>query len=177
MFNLITTLFREFLNICLLKRAPQDLPASQGLFLITLVASFTGSMLVASSGMAWPAAAQSAVLETLFMLAAIYAMLVIYGRPARWLQTVTAIAGTNTVLVVISLPLLMWLLTLREQQMDATVPSLLFLGLVFWNLLVLGHIFRHALSTYLPVGVMTALGYYLLSIMLVNWLAPTTVTG
>lgn len=177
MLKLVTTLFREFLNICLFKRAPQELPASYPLLLTSLVASAAGSLIVARSGLDWADALRSALAETLLMLGIIYLMLKLHGHPARWLQTVTAVAGTNAVLVIISLPLLFWLLTVQQRQAEATLPALLFLGLVVWNLAVLGHIFRHALSTYLPLGMLAAFGYYLLSIMLVNWLVPATAAG
>ena len=172
MLTLVTTLFREFLNICLFKQAPQDLPASGSLLGVTLAGSTLASLVVARSSLAWAGAAQSAVAETLFMVAVIYLLLQVQGHPARWLQTVTAVAGANIVLVVISLPLLLWLLSVRATNMDATVPALLFLGLIIWNVMILGHIFRHALSTYFPLGVLVALGYYSLSVVLMNWLVP-----
>lgn len=177
MVNLVTTLFREFLHICLFKKAPQDLPASGSLLGVTLVASTVASLIVARSGLPWGSAAQSAVAETLFMVAIIYLLVKIQGHPARWLQTVTAVAGTNIVLVVISLPLLVWLLSAQSAEADATVPALLFLGLIIWNVMILGHIFRHALSTYFPLGVLVALGYYSLSVIILNWLVPAPGSG
>ena len=177
MLNLITTLFREFLNICLFKKAPQDLPASSSLLGVMLVASTIASLIVARSGLGWPDVVQSAVAETLYMVTAIYVLLKLQGRQLRWSQTVTAMAGTNVVLVVISLPILVWLLSARSAEADATLPSLLFLGLIIWNVLILGHIFRHAFSTYFPLGVLVALGYYSLSILIMNWLVPAPASG
>lgn len=177
MLNLLTTLFRVFLDICLFRKAPQDLPASGSLLLVTLLASAAGSLILARSSLSWSGAAQSALAETVFMTGAIYLMLKLQNRPARWLQTVTAVAGTNVVLVIISLPLLLWLLSAQAGEFDATLPALLFLGLIVWNVMILGHIFRHALSTYLPLGVLVALGYYSLSIVLLNWLVPAPASG
>jgi hypothetical protein len=41
-----------------------------------------------------------------------------------------------------------------------------------WNLLVAGHILRHALSTSLGIGVGVALLYALFSMQCINWLFP-----
>lgn len=177
MANLFIRFFREFLDICLFRRAPQDLPASNTLLGLAVLLSACGSLVLARSSLAWPRAAASAFIETLFMLAAVYLILTLQGLTGRWLKTVTAVAGTNAVLIIISLPLLAWLLAAQNQDMNSSLPGLLFLCLIIWNVMVLGHIFRHALSTYFPLGVLVALGYYSLSIMVLNWLVPTTGTA
>lgn len=177
MLSMLTKLFRDWVEICLFRRAPQDLPAAGILLVVALLASTLAGVAVARSSLDWPAAVLSAVLETLFMAAIIYPILALQGYTERWLQTVTAVAGTNAVLVMLSLPLLAWLLRSQALEQDATVPALLFLGLIGWNVMVLGHIFRHALSTVLPLGVLVALVYYSASIAFVNWLIPAPVNG
>lgn len=166
------TLFREFLNICLLRRAPQDLPASDGLLAITLFASAVGSFIIAVGSLDWPPALLSVVVEILFMCVVIYGLLYQQGHAGRWRQTVTAVAGTNAVLVVFALPLFAWLLNAQSREADPTMPSLLFFGLIIWNIVILGHIFRHALSTMMSLGVLVALAYYTLSVIFINWLIP-----
>jgi len=172
MVNLLVLLFREFLNICLFRKGPQDLPASALLLAITVLASMLGSVIVARSSLAWSEALQSAVAETGFMAGVIYALLKLQGMGRRWLQTVTAVAGTNVILVLISLPLLGWLLHTQTGERDSTLPALLFLALIVWNVAILGHIFRHALSTVFPLGILVAIGYYSLSIVFLSWLVP-----
>lgn len=177
MANFLFRLFDAFLAICLFRRAPQELPASTTLLGLVLLASMVASLVLARSSLSWSLAFVSAVVETLFMVAAVYLILRLQGLTGRWLKTVTAIAGTNVVLVIISLPLLVWLLLAQNQQMNTSLPGLLFLCLIIWNVMILGHIFRHALSTYFPLGVVVALGYYSLSIAMLNWLLPTTATA
>ena len=48
--------------------------------------------------------------------------------------------------------------------------GLLFLGLIGWNLLVTGHILRHALDVHLLWGVLFAILYELLTIAITSWL-------
>lgn len=166
------TLFREFLAICLLRRAPQDLPASAGLLAIALFASGLGSFVIAVSSLDWPLALLSAGLEIVFMCTVIYGLLYLPGYASRWWQTLTAVAGTNAVLVVFALPLLAWLLNAQSREADPTIPSLLFFVLIIWNIVILAHIFRHALSIVMPLGVLVALMYYALSLVFINWLIP-----
>lgn len=174
MLNVLGTLFREFLSICLLKRAPQDLPASYELAGITILAYGCASLIMAHGNMGWPASLVAAVTETAFMCGVSFVLLRISGHPARWLQTVTAMAGTNVILVLFALPLTLWLLNAQSQDMAAEVPSLLFLALVLWNIVILAHIFRHALSVHYVGGMLVALGYFWLSLLLMGWLLPGT---
>lgn len=169
---MLFTLFREFLHICLFRRGPQDLPASTPLLVLCLLASILGSVVIAATSLTLPMAVMSAVAETLFMCAAVYLLLWVRGHAARWQQTVTAIAGAGVVLILLALPLLAWILAAEAQSAAAGLPILLFYGIIIWNLMVLGHIFRHALSTLLPLGVFVALVYYSASVIFINWLIP-----
>ncbi len=165
-------LLREFLHICLFRRGPQDLPASTPLLVLCLLASMLGSVVIAATSLTLSMAVMSAVAETLFMCAVVYLLLWVRGHAARWQQTVTAIAGTGVVLILLALPLLAWILAAEAQSAAAGLPILLFYGIIIWNLMVLGHIFRHALSTLLPLGVLMALVYYSASVIFINWLIP-----
>lgn len=174
---MLMTLFREFLNICLLQRAPQDLPASGTLLVVSLLFSGLGSVIIASGSLDPLSAVFAALLEIVFLCVAIYVLLSVCGLRQRWLQTVTAIAGVNAVLLLFALPLFAWMLWLQSRSLNASLPLLLFYGLIIWNVMILGHIFRHALSTLLPLGVLVALVYYSTSIILINSLIPVQATN
>lgn len=170
--NLLSALFRAFLDICLLRRGPQDIPAAPALLGFTLVLYTSGSLLVARSRLDWVPAVQSAVVESVLMCGLTYVLLRAMGLTARWIQTATAVAGTNFVLAVIALPLLVWLLYARAHHLDAMVPALLFLALIIWHIAILSHIFRHALSQGYGVGVLTALGYYWVVLLAMDRVIP-----
>lgn len=170
--NMLSALFRAFLDICLLRRGPQDIPASAALLGFTLVLYSFGSLIIARSSLDWAPAMQAAVAETLLMCGLSYILLQVTGLAARWIQTATAIAGTNFVLVIIALPLLVWLVYARANNLDASVPALLFLLLVVWHIVILAHIFRHALSRGYGTGVLVALGYYWLVLVIIDQLVP-----
>ena len=69
---------------------------------------------------------------------------------ARLPQTLTALAGTGILFTVLALPAMVSLDNLNSSGGDASVPALLLLVLIFWNLAVIVHIMRQALVV--PLG-------------------------
>jgi hypothetical protein len=172
MFTVLSGLFRAFFEVCLLRRGPQDLPASSLLLAVCLAGYALGSVALAAFNLSPPQAILSGGLETLLLCLLSYLLLALRRVPRRWLQTATALAGTGVVLVLFALPLLAWALYLDARQGDVTIPALLYFVVVVWNVMVLGHIFRHALSTGLGVGVAVALVYVALNMALVEQIVP-----
>jgi hypothetical protein len=70
---------------------------------------------------------------------------------ARSTQTITALAGTGSFFGLISLPILSWLQGIPEDQ--PSLAGLFLLGLVVWNIAVVGNILRGALDVPLWAGV------------------------
>jgi hypothetical protein len=99
-----------FTQIALLRRGPQDLPASMLLLVLTIGGYLCVNLLVALVLPALPHAAAAGahavegqwlaplLIETLFTLVWYVALLRFAGRPERTLQTVTAVFGLQTVL-------------------------------------------------------------------------------
>jgi hypothetical protein len=99
-----------FTQIALLRRGPQDLPASMLLLVLTIGGYLCVNLLVALALPALPHAAAAGahavegqwlaplLIETLFTLVWYVALLRFAGRPERTLQTVTAVFGLQTVL-------------------------------------------------------------------------------
>jgi hypothetical protein len=99
-----------FTQIALLRRGPQDLPASMLLLVLTIGGYLCVKLLVALTLPALPHAAAAGahavegqwlaplLIETLFTLVWYVALLRFAGRPERTLQTVTAVFGLQTVL-------------------------------------------------------------------------------
>jgi len=165
-------LVRLFVAICLLRAGPQDLPASRILLGLAL-----GMYLLFTWLLAIPAYGQSrgvlvALMDTALLIAFIQALLYLLSRAARILQTLTAMAGSGSLLGLLALPLVFWG---QPSQADGQVSGLLlyaWLLLLVWNLLVAGNILRHALSTSFAIGAGVALLYALFSMQLVAVLFP-----
>jgi hypothetical protein len=139
-------LIQLFTQIALLRRGPQDVPASMLLLGITVVAYFGINFLVSSlmpPMKGWPA---HLVVDVIFTLLWYVVLLRLAGRSERTLQTTTAVFGFQAVLS----PLLVISdgLMLRFAQ-DTTwqLPvAMIWLMLVVWVIAANSHVVKAALE-------------------------------
>jgi hypothetical protein len=139
-------IIRLFAQIALLRRGPQDLPAS--ILLLTLtVSAYLGVSFLLSSVLPpmkdWPA---PLLVDTLFTLVWYVALLRLVGRPERTLQTTTAVFGLQAVLAPLSIAS-EWLTRRFAEdaiwQVPVTCAGLL---LIAWLIAASGHIVKAALE-------------------------------
>lgn len=149
-------LLRSLLDIALLRAGPQDVPYSPALVGLTAAVAAAVSYPAISTFSPGSDPALQLLVLIGFNAAFAYAVLQLRGLGARFVQTATALFGTDALITAVALPLLR-LSGAPESQAPAAV--LVFIGLLFWNLAVVGHIFRHALSVAMGAGVMVALAY------------------
>lgn len=137
---------RLYVQIALLRRGPQDLPASRLLLILTVcgyaaVNALVSSLLPPSTG--WPP--QLAV-DVLFTLAWYAALLQLTSRSERFLQTATAVFGFQAVLS----PLLIaseWLMRRFGQDTTWQLPiAVAGLALVIWLIAANTHVVKAALE-------------------------------
>lgn len=143
--------------------APQDLPTSVTLRNYALAAYFTLSCAQGMVNLPLHKALFAGVVDTGVLMGLSYILLWSRSLLPRWPQTVTALAGTGAVLEALSLPVMVWQSAAGESA-AAIPPGLLGLGLLFWMLLVVAHILRHALSVAWVWGSALATVYMYLSI-------------
>lgn len=148
----MTELIKFFFNISILKANPQDLPSSSFLMMMTVGAygllSFMISLLELSIGQAMI----SAFADTLLLTALAYISLWIISTPERRTQTITALAGTGVILQFIAWPILLWISSINDtDSLLNHIPQWALLLLVIWNILMIAHILRHALTVALPI--------------------------
>lgn len=156
----LKALGRAFFEICCLRRRPQDLPASGELLAVVLVGYALASMgLTMVFHPAAPALAAGAA-ECALVAALNYALLYLRSVPQRWLQTTTAMAGTGLLFTLFAIPVFM-LMDLAFPGAVVARPALY--GAVFlllaWNVAVMAHILRHALSLSFPAALVIAVAY------------------
>ena len=162
-----------FWGLCSLKTAPQDLPASHFLLGLMLLAYFLTSMVVAVLQWPVPQAVLAALLDTVLLTILCYVLLWARLLNQRFLQTLTALAGSGALLGWIAAPLIVW-----QKQVGATatgiaaLPVLLLYMWMIWNVVVVGHILRHALSTALVLGVGLAGAYAYITFQLIRIFLP-----
>ncbi len=157
----VLVLIRAFFELCRLRLRPQDLPASAELLIVATAAyglSSAGLTLISQSV---PVSLMAGAVDSLMLLALTYGVLLLRRVPGRWLQTSIAMAGTGALLTVLAAPLYIWLAHAGASQGGGSSPalSLLILLIIVWNVVVMGHILRHALSFPLPGGILVSMGY------------------
>lgn len=141
----MSELLRLFTQITLLRRGPQDVPASPLLLALSILAYVAVNALVGSllPMQAWPG---PILVDTFFMLLWYVALLRLVGRPERTVQTTTAVFGVQTLLS----PLLVaseWLLRRVESgsawQLPIASAGLL---LLVWLITANSHVVKAALE-------------------------------
>lgn len=139
-------LIQLFTQIALLRRGPQDLPASMLLLILTAIAYFVVHFVV--SGLMPPLKGwgEHPLLDIAFTFAWYFVLLRLAGRSERNLQTTTAVLGFQTVLAP---PMIIsnWLVLRFAQDQTWQLPvALMFLMLLVWAIAANGHVVKAALE-------------------------------
>lgn len=166
-------LLKAWLDLCLLRRAPQDLPASGFLLGLSVACYVLVSALVSLLGWGRVLAIPVALLDVGLLIVFVLILLYLQDKTARISQTLAALCGSGSLLGLLAVPLLL------SAGIDGEVPvplSLLMTALFFWNLVVVAHIMRHALSTSFAVGVAVSVLYALVSMQVVITVLPVSVS-
>lgn len=161
-------LLKLFLDICLYRKGPQDLPASVFLFRLVLLAYLLLGMLLLAPDTGAPLAFVQTVTEAIMGLAVVAALLYTVNRPQRFLQMATAWLGTDAIISAVGLPLLRILASLGA----GPLVGFSWLALVAWHVAIMAHITRHALSQPLAVGFVVAVLYTVVSFQAMAFLFP-----
>ncbi len=162
-------LVRLLWEICRLRKGPQDLPAVPVLVSLTLGAD----LVLSSLGRAMAATPLQALRESAVGLGAMVAFLFIVlaarGRRARFVQTVSAAAGTDAVITAL---LLVPMALARLGVLPGEILNGVVLLAIIWMVTVLAHVLRHALDVTMGIGVLLTVGYFVAAIALQQYLFP-----
>jgi len=147
-------LIRLFTQIALLRRGPQDLPASPLLLAATILGYFVVNFVVSSLLPPFPGPWVAHLgLDVAFMFAWYALLMRLVRKPERFLQTTTAVYGFQAVLS----PLLVasvWLTRRFAQDSLWQFPvTLMSLGLLVWIITANSHIVKAALEWSMPPSV------------------------
>jgi len=170
-------LIRFFIDLCLLRAKPQDLPTSQALFGLVVAVNVVIGGGAAAGALGGPLQGfLGGVLDTAILALYLWLLLGFRNHRERFLQTATAALGVSAMVSAVSLPL-QWALPADPEAITAVseAASLLFLVLVVWLQVALGHVLRHALSVSLLLGVGLSFVYAFVSGILIQtiFLTPT----
>ena len=168
-------LIRAWFELCLLRRAPQELPASSYLLGVSLCCYGLVSVLVSSQSYSFTRSLLLTAVDLGLLVIFVWSLLFFQHKAARINQTLSALAGTGSLMGVIALPLL---LTIGPGTVTEPVPAplvSLWLLLLLWNLFIMAHIIRHALSSSFAIGFGISLLYALFSMQVITTLFPQQV--
>jgi len=165
-------LLLSWLEQCLLSRAPQADPASVTTLSWALLAYATIDLLQARTGSDWQTSLGMTALDMLIMVLFSWAVLRLAKKSVRYLQTLTALAGTGAVLGLVGLPLIQQAAQAHPDEGPAGTLVLGWLVLLVWSILIQAHIYRHALSTRYGAGLLVAGLQMVLVISLLGMLYP-----
>ncbi len=167
--NIVQPLLKVFIDICLFRARPEQLPYSTFLTMACIIAYMVAGMGLNLLELKVGKAVLVTLLDVAMMVGFTLAGLWIRSFLNRALKTLAAIAGTGTLFTLAVIPIV---LALPEQAGEQTsLISLLLLALVLWSIGVLGHILSSALSIPLWAGVGVAIMYFYISYKVVAMLA------
>ena len=163
----MTRLIFRLLDIMRFRGGPQDLPSAWGLAILMAIAyvaqGYFADYLLDDTEVV-PRAMVSVTIQFL-----ITALLLQFRRQgSRFAQTVTALAGTGLAFGAISI------LIVLMAEPGAANPglALLWYGTFLWSLGVDAHIYRHALSITMSLGVLVAVLIFALNFIVIEKLFP-----
>ncbi len=163
----MSPLLLRLLDVMRLRAGPQDLPAGWAVTaLVVLACGLQG--LLADHMLDGPGVPPRSLVALAVQILACALLLGIRQWSNRLPQTVTALAGTGFLFGLISL----LLLTQATPQGFPPGLVLLWLGVFLWSLLVDAHIYRHALSITMSLGVLVAVLVFALNFLVIEMLFP-----
>lgn len=162
-----------FIDICLYRKGPQDVPASWLLFGLALFAYLVVGELLLMVESDWLEAALQAVVEAVLLLGLCWLLLWFHGKRARYLQTATALVAADAVISTPGALVLQWWTAHPEIRLF----QMALLALMVWHITVVAHILRNALSRPLFHGLVLAVGYIVISYQIMSALFSPSVGG
>jgi len=162
----------SWLQQALLRRAPQDDPASFSLLLLALTGYVLIDVVQASASSGLMVSLGITLVDALLMSVFTWVLLRVTAKTRRFVQTLTSLAGTGMILGLAALPLVQMAAAAHRNDAPMTDLVLGWLVLLVWGMSVQAHIFRHALSVRYGVGLMLAGLHTVLTIGLIETLFP-----
>jgi hypothetical protein len=170
----MNALLRHFRALVLLRLGPRDMPDSAALLGVLLVVNLLLHTLLGL--VVFPEVWRALVAELLDLglgAALLFAALQVRGHPERWRQTYIALLGMGVLFGMVALVYRFLALTLGLAPLAALLDVLM----LFWSLLVMGHILRQALEIPLLLAILITVAYTMFLLGLLAQLLLPEATG
>ncbi|HYA36787.1 MAG TPA: hypothetical protein VEI74_00720 [Candidatus Methylomirabilis sp.] len=152
---------KTYLDLCLLRANPQDLPGSNALPVAALAAYGLVDVVGVLDIVAPASALMAAVADTLMLVAATHLALRWRRLENRFSQTLAALAGCGAIL-----SLVVW--AVANLAGKTIPPEWIWVPYLVWYTLVFGHVLRHALSIPMLAGIAAGILYLMLSLIVIR---------
>lgn len=172
--NITVSVARILLKMLLLRTAPQDLPFSSVLLGRIVFLYLLSGLVVLNGRVESSMALAQMTVGIIIVMFFSYLILALLGHKERFVQTVTALAGTGIIFNLMAWPVL------RQTTLDTGTntlsgqSALLMLMLVSWEVIITAHIYRHALNMQLAKTIILSIGLFLISMTLSQLIFPPT---
>lgn len=160
--NSLKIITKAFYEICLLKRQPQDIPGSVVFFAMCTAAYTLSSFILTLAYQDFQKSVTVAFIDAGLTILITYLLLLAIRKPERNLQTCTALLGTGTIFSLLATPVYYLLAVPAVGQSGNPILSFLVWVLIVWNIAVMAHILKHALTVSYSMGVLVALMYIII---------------
>jgi len=103
--------------------------------------------------------------EVFLMMAVTGLLLKFRGHQSRYNQTLTALAGTGSLIAIVGFPVIWWFFQIEPEQQAMSYAMLLMVVLMFWSLMVTAHIFRQSLDIKPGTAAMLTIAYTVVTLL------------
>ena len=162
----------RILEIMLLRAGPQHVPYSVSLMVSLILLYVASGVAVLDSSMDTNYALGNMLLDVAVLFAFTWFCLSLLHFRQRFVQTVIALAGIGVVYHLLAWPLLLDLQDMQAEAQGVKLSAVLMLLLLSWQVLVYGHVFRHAMEMSMGRALALSFGYLFLSIAVADIVFP-----
>ncbi len=158
-------IFSRFIDLCLFRASPSDIPASQQLMKVTLVIYFILMVIVNQLDVSWNTSLLISLADILVMIIFVRILLNFRNLKVRYVQVVTALAGSGCVMTIVAFPIMWWFYQTDPDQQATSIAMMMMIALLIWGLMVVAQIFRHALDVRSGTATIITIVYISISIL------------
>lgn len=149
-----------FLELCFLKAAPQDAPSSRLVLYFAILAYFVVGAAITMQTQAFASAVTISAIQTILIIFLTNLILWIRKTPERFIQAVTSLMGSGSLIGLVAIPVLGLVLGAGGEE---SIASMLWIVLIVWETVVVGHVLRHTMDLPFIAGLGAALVYMYMS--------------
>jgi len=162
----MTILLSRLLDIILLRRGPQDLPAGRSVLLACLTLYVLIAAVSLNTGRSPENPTAVLVLASALPLVLVWIVLRLRARLSRWEQTLSALYGTSALLSLLTLPF-----NFNAGAEPTGFVVVVSLVVFFWSFAVDAHIWRNALEISFGAGLAVAMLLFVITFSIISSLA------